>query len=691
MPSVNEPSPHHIDVALVAMPFAPLHTPSIGLGLLQAGLKRRDIAVRTFYFSFQFAKLIGELFYDQLSDGEPARADLVGEWIFNGELFDAKAIDIEGYVREVLRGGSRHHSTVRNDKWYEQRQRSENNCKGISEQWISQVLEARSSAGTFLDQCRERLLAWSPKIVGFTSMFEQHVASLALARRIRSSSRATFIVLGGSNCEGPMGAQTARSFPFLNAVFSGEADDVFPEVVQAVLDGRNIPERRGVFINHGISAAAAHEPTTEQNGSTGEAVVAEAIKDMDSLPFPDYDDYFEQLKTSEINFAGIASPNITFETARGCWWGERHHCTFCGLNGTTLKFRSKTPDRALEELQYLTNRYGGYSVAVTDNILDYKYLKTFVPQLKALNLGVNLFYEVKANLKKDDVLLLRDAGITRIQPGIESFSTPILKLMRKGTTAIQNIQLLKWCAELGVTPVWGILWGFPGEDPEEYTRTAALLPSLTHFEPPIGITAIRLDRFSPNYVNATSFGFRNVAPFPSYKYVYPLPEDAVANLAYFFTYDYQDGRDVPGYVAGVVAGVNLWRRESATSALLYLDARDCVFVFDLRSGAPRAAHVLSDLRRTIFLACDEATSFSTICKAVEMVHGRNAIVEIRPILDEFVAARLMVRENDRYLCLAVKLGLETLRSEFVPRLDEMFDDLARAHTSPLPGRMLAQT
>ena len=45
--------------------------------------------------------------------------------------------------------------------------------------------------------------------------------------------------------------------------------------------------------------------------------------------------------------------------------------------------------------------------------------------------------------------LLRDAGVTTIQPGIESFSDRVLKLMKKGVTGLQNIQLLKWCKEIG--------------------------------------------------------------------------------------------------------------------------------------------------------------------------------------------------------------------------------------------------
>ena len=55
-----------------------------------------------------------------------------------------------------------------------------------------------------------------------------------------------------------------------------------------------------------------------------------------------------------------------------------------------------------------------------------------MPALAARRLHLELFYEVKANLKKAQVRLLRDAGVRVIQPGIESFSTRVLDIMRRG-------------------------------------------------------------------------------------------------------------------------------------------------------------------------------------------------------------------------------------------------------------------
>ena len=58
--------------------------------------------------------------------------------------------------------------------------------------------------------------------------------------------------------------------------------------------------------------------------------------------------------------------------------------------------------------------------------------------LKRRRLQLGVFYETKANLTKDQLRALREAGIGTIQPGIESLSTDVLRTMRKGTTAVQK-------------------------------------------------------------------------------------------------------------------------------------------------------------------------------------------------------------------------------------------------------------
>ena len=80
---------------------------------------------------------------------------------------------------------------------------------------------------------------------------------------------------------------------------------------------------------------------------------------------------------------------------------------------------------------------------------------------------------MKANLTREQVRLLADAGVRHIQPGIESLSDHVLALMKKGVTGLRNVQLLKWCKEYGIEVDWNILYGFPGETREDYRRFCA--------------------------------------------------------------------------------------------------------------------------------------------------------------------------------------------------------------------------
>ena len=100
---------------------------------------------------------------------------------------------------------------------------------------------------------------------------------------------------------------------------------------------------------------------------------------MDALPVPDFDDYFDLLARDPALYG--ATPSLLMETSRGCWWGAKSHCTFCGLNGGAMGFRSKGADRVLAELDALRSRWPLQNVSVVDNILDMKYFGTLLPRL----------------------------------------------------------------------------------------------------------------------------------------------------------------------------------------------------------------------------------------------------------------------------------------------------------------------
>ncbi len=629
--------PHNIDkealsqneVVLVNMPFTILSAPSIALGLLKSGLTRIGVASTSLNLHLRFAELIGQdtyTFIEEVTHPE----HLIREWIFSDSLFQhPKTKDLEGYRRDVL--------SVKTVDDPDQRMYTDECLAEL----VPAILKARAEVEGFLDQCLETVLALHPRIVGFTSMFEQHAASLALARRIKSQRPDCFIIFGGSNCEGVMGAETFRQFDFIDVLVSGEGDIVFPEIVRSILASKPIPATSGVYNRHRRVLPLANEPP--QN--------TPSIEDLDKLPVPDYDDYFEQLRVSQLKLP--EGPTVLFETSRGCWWGEKLHCTFCGLNGATMAYRSKSAERALDELTYLAGRYPGHNLNAVDNILDMKYFKTLMQLLAEGDHKFGLFYEVKSNLKKDQLQLLCRAGVKTMQPGIESFSDNMLKLMRKGVSALQNIQFLKWCAELKLRVIYNIIWGFPGESPEDYEKMLELIPLITHLPPPVGAGNIRIDRFSPNFNTHKELGFSSLTPYPAYGYVYPFDPQTVYNLAYFFVPEYENLAIERSTTKGLSAEIENWKKTYERSELFFMDKGTQLLVWDFRPCAKEPLIILDDYSRLVYLACDEARTINQIHNSWPKTSPVPPDeIRLKDTLARFVEQSLTIKEGQQYLSLA---------------------------------------
>jgi len=223
-------------------------------------------------------------------------------------------------------------------------------------------------------------------------------------------------------------------------------------------------------------------------------------------------------------------------------------------------------------------------------------------------------------------------------------------------SALHNIQLLKWCKEIGVEPHWNVLWGFPGEPPEEYRRLAGVVPWLRHLPSPGSFGPIRLDRFSPNFFDAERLGFKDVRPLVPYRHVYPFSEDVLSNLAYYFSYDYREPRDVAGYVRTLARELRAWKRDRE-SELLAVDCGNALVIADSRPKAGVSLTVLRGLEKTLYEACDSVTNPASLAGALERAgFGRLSESQVVDHLAPLVARGFVLSDGLRYLGLAVAVG-----------------------------------
>ena len=277
-----------------------------------------------------------------------------------------------------------------------------------------------------------------------------------------------------------------------------------------------------------------------------------------------------------------------------------------------------------------------------------------LPELAKIDHGMEIFYEIKSNVTFENTRLLRDSGIVWVQPGIESLSTPILKLMKKGVTGLQNVRLLKWAAQLGIGVSWNLLYGFPGEAPGEFDRMAQLLPALSHLQPPyIEACQVRVHRFSPLFVNPDAEGLINVRPAAAYQAIYPFEPEVVARMAYYFEHEFRSGQEPNTYIAPMAAAVRKWHGEVGHAAFICFERSDVFTVLDTRATATLPRATLTGLERDVFEACLNGMARPTLAEHLGRDHA-----DITPVLDRFIERRWVVELDGQLISLAVPMDLK---------------------------------
>lgn len=604
-------------VLLINMPFSSIKWPALGISLLKPMLQQRNISCDVKYFNIDLAMMIGIDLYEDIAIYPQ---HLIGEWLFAQHVFDGRLPSKAEYKRYLL---AQYH-----------------NPKGCDA-----IFQVKKAIKPFLDHCIESTRWQDYALVGFGLMFEQSLASIALAKRIKLLDNKKTIVFGGANCDGDMGVESHRRFKDIDIVCQGEADFSFPELVERLFTGKPIDDVPGAVYRVDGASVTGNQ--------------CETVRDLDTVASPDYGDYFKQIETHGLPFS--ICNEIQMETSRGCWWGAKRQCRFCGLNAASIKFRSKSKKRVLDELNQLVKTYGTqygiHLVSMVDNVLDMNYFKDVLPELKRQKLDVDLFYEVKSNLDQDQVRMLRDAGIKWIQPGIESLSPHILKLMNKGVTALQNVQLLKYCRRYGVYPTWNIIYGFPGETEKDYHEMIDLIFKITHLTPPENVIQLCLQRFSPYYDASEEYGFIDVRPETSYSYIYPFAQDIIKNLAYYFEFGYRSEMAPPDVGDQLKDTIGYWTNcyqhgESLSCAAI--SSSDLV-VTDTRACAVNTHTHLENSQKDVYTFCDTPRTFPAIYSFIRNKYQSQSVRQrdLNDFLEEMIASHLMVHQGSKYLSVAV--------------------------------------
>ncbi len=532
------------------MPFGSVLQPSMAIGQIQAQLIEAGQNAFSMYLNVEFAARFGLLAYEMIAKRRGVDVQL-GEWLFAAEAWDQPTALDEAAFLEI----------------------AETETEALREfvgDPIPRILDIRRTfVPQFLEMATDALCRIDDlKVVGFSCLFFQTLPSIALARRIRERRPEVKIVFGGPSMHEAMGREYMRALPFIDAMSIGEADRDGPALFRALAEGR-APADLGDVLWRAVPGGAIREGAP--------SAPADAAL-LDRLPIPDYENYFRAMDRAGF----LADPSVAdrifvpYETSRGCWWGQKKHCTFCGLNPLGMNYRAKSPERAVEIIESTVERWGVPRLLAVDNILPQNYYDEVLPVLREgpYSGQLEIWYEIKTNVARDKIKLLAEAGVTLIVPGIENLSTNILRAIDKGVTALHNVYALKLFAEYGIMPGWGMLMRIPGERAEDYTDMAALIPKLMHLHPPFsGPRLVELHRFSPYHFRAEEF-VDSFTPQAWYRGLFPDGAVDLDKVAYYFDAEWRNVTTETArapLVAAIWHWIDAWRERPRVPKL---EARD---------------------------------------------------------------------------------------------------------------------
>lgn len=484
------------EIVFAILPFCQL-SPALDASTIATTLRREGQRAKVVYFNRIFASQIDRNFYD-FAAAEISLNTLLGDWVFRDQVFGK--MDDRGYLKSLL------------DRNY------------ITLEVIPEALRAKTIAGSFLTECLNAIDWTKVKVMCLVETFAkrdavsgQLMASLALAKVVKQRFPHVRNVLAGPSTEEEMG-KALIELPFLDFVCFRDINVTVPYMITRILSNREGRIGDCAIPQSAVDSVDFGTPHTDSS--------------LD-LPIPDFDDYF--------SLRGDGLPgcfeSLPMETSKGCWWAQSKHCVFCGLPGRQVRFRSKPPEKALLEIQMQVERYRPKRIEMNDLIIDSEYFSTLFPALGALALPVEIFYETKSHLKREQLEMLAKAGVRQIQAGLESLSANTLRQISKGSSPSQNVRFLQDCYDLGIRCYWNYLHSFPGETPSQMLAAIPVIESLTEAQPPATFQPVRVERFSPYFKDPARHGIESVRPDRSYHFLYAESGVDIGKVAFYFEHE----------------------------------------------------------------------------------------------------------------------------------------------------------
>ena len=207
-------------------------------------------------------------------------------------------------------------------------------------------------------------------------------------------------------------------------------------------------------------------------------VSAGFVKDLDSLPFPKWDQFsIRRYRYQIVTSQGITLPMLG---SRGC----PYTCNYCPYL-VNSSYRVRSPGNIVDEIEYLVKEYGIRGITFRDPNLTFDRARAweFAETLLSRRLSVRWSMEARTD-RLDTALvdLLYRAGLRSVEVGVESSNEGTLKRnRRKAIPKGHQEQIIAHCQRRGIRVIANYTLGLPNDTVDGILDTIRYAKSLNTF------------------------------------------------------------------------------------------------------------------------------------------------------------------------------------------------------------------
>lgn len=286
-----------------------------------------------------------------------------------------------------------------------------------------------------------------PDIVGLSAVTANFPVALKLARKVKQLKNPPQIVIGGCHVSARPAGIT--NHPEIDLAVIGEGEATLLELVQQLSQGKNNWQSiRGLAFRQGKQLVITPPRPLIQN--------------LDTIHFPARD-----LLPSLSDYHPTPGmyrrlPMAFMITSRGCPF----QCVFCSRTVFGNRYRHRSPQNVVNEMELLVKNFGVREIRVCDDIfnLNEARLLEICRLINHRRLRFSWGCSGRANLvTKKSLLALKRAGCWEICFGVESGSPAVLKTIKKGIVLADVRRAVRLARSCGLESRGFFMLGLPGD------------------------------------------------------------------------------------------------------------------------------------------------------------------------------------------------------------------------------------